>query len=66
MIRIPYEQNLIKKVRTIPGKAGICEHVVYLLKIEVYPNCSDMNELGEIASPPKKNKYKNKYLSINL
>lgn len=38
------------------------------LKIEVYPNCSDMNELGEIASPPKKNKYKykNKYLSINL
>jgi len=49
MIRIPYEQNLIKKVRTILGKAGICEQVAYLLKIEVYPNCSDMNELGAIA-----------------
>lgn len=59
MIRIPYNQDLIKKVKTIPGKVGICEQFAYLPKIEAYPNCSDMNELGDSEKIRRTQKWKN-------
>jgi len=36
-------------------EGSICEWFAYLPNSDVYPNCSDMNELSEIARGEKNN-----------
>jgi len=51
----PYGENDMgrKTKKNSRSEGSICEQFVYLIKLAVYPNSSDMNELYEIACRTK-------------
>jgi len=58
----PYGENDMgrKTKKNSRSEGSICEQFVYLIKLAVYPNSSDMNELSEIRLGGLKERLLNK------